>query len=104
MDREGLSRIRGSGKAQRAFPLPAQPREAGEAYGSGPLPSGAPSGHVGPRGMKKRGQWAGTLWDQRIEDWGNTPRVSPTHLGPGSLLGSWTWSFTLQSQGTPGPL
>ena len=72
------------------------------ASGPGPLPYGPPSGHmglreIGGRGVKKkRGQRGGTLWDRRTE--GNLPSVSPTHLGPGSLLGSWTWSSTLQGK------
>ena len=32
------------------------------------------------------------------EDQGGVPSVSSTHLGPMSLLGSWTWSSSLQGQ------
>ena len=47
-------------------------------------------------GKKKRGQQRGVLWDQRIG--GNGPSISPTHSGPVSLLGFWTWFSTLQGQ------
>ena len=63
----------------------------------------APTGHVAPwasegvgGGEKKRGQRGGALWDQRIGV--NGPRISPAHLGPVSLLGSWTWSSDLKGQ------
>ena len=71
-----------------------------------------PLGRVGPRGMgRRRGEEeekqmvGGTLQDWRIR--GSAEGVSPAHLGPGSLLGSRTWSSTLLSQrhswAPPGP-
>ena len=61
------SGTRESGEALWAFPPCTQLQEACWAPGSGPMPSGAPSGHMSPRGIegfggkKKRGQWEGTL-------------------------------------------
>ena len=56
------------GKHSRCFPAHLGPRKpVGLLVWS--LHSRAPSAHVGPRGMvgrkKKRGQWEGTLQDQR---------------------------------------
>lgn len=51
---------------------------------------------LGAWGGKKRDQWGGTFQIQQIG--GNAPSVSPSHSGPRSLLGSWTWSLALQGQ------
>ena len=98
VDREGPSGIGGSGQAQLAFPLPTQAKEAFWAFGSSPLSSRAPSGHVGPRtmggGRRREAYREGPSRVTGSE--GNVPSISSAHLGPVSLLGSWTWSSTLQ--------
>ena len=69
----------------------------------GTLPFEATSSCRGPRdvGGKEEGGKGGevvggTLQGQGIR--GSTAGISPTHSGPVSLLGSWTWSSTLQGQ------
>ena len=91
------------GPRDHGKPPPTWPQEACWASRSGPLPSRAPSGCVGPRdiggsggGKKKRGQRRGALQDGGSRE--NTPSFSPAHLGPVSLLWSWTWSSALQGQ------
>ena len=63
------------GRCHWHFPCPFGPQEACWASGSGLLPSGGPSGCVGPRGIGGR---------IRV----NTPSISPAHSDPGHLLGS----------------
>ena len=87
-----------------AFPLPTRPWEACLAPGPGPPPSRAPSSHVGPRGMggrEERGRGgeadgggggpSGTGGSGEAR-----PAIPAPSRVPGSLMGSWAGSFTLQ--------
>lgn len=66
-----------------------KPQEACWASRPCPLPSGAPSVHMGPRGLvggKKRGGEQGrTLQDQGFR--GNAPNISPDNSAPGEPAG-----------------
>ena len=78
------------GRARLIFPLPNWLGEACLALGLGPTPSEAPPGctdpgHIGERGEQER-QAGGALQDQRSRR--GVEGICPTHLGPGSLLGS----------------
>ena len=66
-----------------------KPQETCRPSGPVPLPSGAPSVHMGPRGLvggkKRRGEQGRTLQDQGFR--GNAPNISPDNSGPGEPAG-----------------
>ena len=95
---EGPSRTGGAGEEWRALAPPTRSQEACWATRTGPPPSKehtpmGPGGIGGRLGESRRGRWEGPSATRGAEK-----GVGPSHLGPGSLLGSQVGSTALGDQ------